>query len=84
MIATGTGGLDGSAHDICVVGAGPVGIALALELARLGRSVLLLESGGGGMAAEAQALSDAAIADARTHVAMDIAVQRSLGRTSAL
>jgi len=84
MIATGVDGLDGARHDICVVGAGPVGISLALELARLGRSVLLLESGEDGPNAEAQRLSDAAIADAKTHVAMDIAVQRSLGGTSNL
>lgn len=32
--------------EICVVGAGPAGLALALELARPGRSVLLLEAGG--------------------------------------
>ncbi len=32
--------------DICIIGAGPVGICLAIKLARLGREVLLLESGG--------------------------------------
>src|SRR4051794_41981692 len=32
--------------DVCVVGAGPAGITLALELARLGCRVCLLESGG--------------------------------------
>ena len=32
--------------DVCVVGAGPVGITLALELSRRGRDVVLLESGG--------------------------------------
>ncbi|MEL7461145.1 MAG: FAD-dependent oxidoreductase [Pseudomonadota bacterium] len=32
--------------DVAVVGAGPAGLALALALARAGRSVLLLESGG--------------------------------------
>lgn len=34
------------AGDVCVVGAGPAGITLALELARKGRDVLLLEAGG--------------------------------------
>jgi len=33
-------------HDICIVGAGPAGISLAMGLARAGRSVLLLEGGG--------------------------------------
>ena len=32
--------------DVCVVGAGPVGLTLAAELARLGVDVLVLESGG--------------------------------------
>jgi choline dehydrogenase-like flavoprotein len=32
--------------DVCIVGAGAAGIALAVELKRLGRSVLLLEGGG--------------------------------------
>jgi choline dehydrogenase-like flavoprotein len=32
--------------DVCVVGAGPAGISLALSLAELGREVVLLEGGG--------------------------------------
>jgi choline dehydrogenase-like flavoprotein len=34
------------APDLCIVGAGPAGIALATELDRLGMSVCLLEAGG--------------------------------------
>ena len=45
MIIHGLDGLDGADHDICVVGAGPVGISLALELAERGRSVVLLKFG---------------------------------------
>lgn len=33
------------AYDICVVGAGPLGIAVALHCARVGYSVLLIEAG---------------------------------------
>ncbi|MFG1461267.1 GMC family oxidoreductase [Xanthobacter sp. DSM 24535] len=84
MITTGVSGLDGKVHDVCVIGTGPVGISLAFELAKAGRSVLLLESGELQASAEAQRLSDAEIADPKTHVAMDIAVQRSLGGTSNL
>lgn len=36
----------GSVSDICIVGAGAAGIVLAVELARQGKSVLLLEGGG--------------------------------------
>jgi choline dehydrogenase-like flavoprotein len=32
--------------DVCIVGTGPAGITLALELARKGRQVVLLEAGG--------------------------------------
>ena len=84
MINTGVEGLQDADRDICVVGAGPVGISLALELARLGLSVLLLESGTTGPTAAAQRLADAHITVPKYHVPMDIAVQRSLGGTSNL
>ena len=84
MMTMGLQGLDGSIQDICVVGAGPVGIALALELARRGRSVLLLESGDSRRTLDAQLLSDAEIADTRVHVPMDLAVHRGLGGASNL
>ncbi|WP_421992907.1 FAD-dependent oxidoreductase [Roseococcus sp.] len=71
--------LDRSHHDVCVIGAGPAGIALALELARLGHSVLLAESGQEKPTPQAQALAEAQIADPARHAPMAIAVQRSLG-----
>jgi choline dehydrogenase-like flavoprotein len=39
--------------DVCVVGAGPVGLALAFKLEELGLSVILLEMGAGGTASDA-------------------------------
>lgn len=43
--------------DVCVIGAGPAGATLALELARHGRKVLLLEAGGTSADASRDALS---------------------------
>ena len=84
MIRSGSDGLTDATHDLCIIGAGPVGIAMALESARRGRRVLLLESGGDGVDDEAQALSDAAIVDPARHDSMRIAVARRLGGTSNL
>lgn len=50
--------------DVCIVGAGPAGITLALELAGRGRSVCLLESGGLGHERSSQALLDGEVAGA--------------------
>jgi choline dehydrogenase-like flavoprotein len=44
--------------DICVVGAGAAGITVATELARQGREVCLVESGGLDLEADTQALHD--------------------------
>ncbi|HEY0292763.1 MAG TPA: FAD-binding protein, partial [Hansschlegelia sp.] len=42
--------------DVCVVGTGPAGITLALELSKKGRSVVLLEGGGASYEADSQSL----------------------------
>ena len=68
--------------DICIVGSGPVGMALALELERLGRKVVVLESGGSRVNARLADASRADIADARRHAPMEMAVCRALGGTS--
>jgi choline dehydrogenase-like flavoprotein len=68
--------------DVCVVGTGPVGMALALELERLGRTVLMLESGAVEIEAELRDASRAEIVDLDRHAPMDIAVVRALGGTS--
>jgi len=68
--------------DICVVGSGPIGTALALELEQLGRDVLVLESGGPAVNAAVSDASYAVIADSRRHAPMDKAVCRALGGTS--
>ena len=71
-------------HDICIVGSGPAGLVLALEAARLGKRVLVLESGSARPDRLQQGLSDADIVDPLRHDDMSIAVSRQLGGTSNL
>ena len=70
-----------SAH-LAVVGAGPVGIVVALEAAKNGMEVLLVESGYGKFNAHVQQLSEAAEWDPDLHAPMSMAVRRQLGGTS--
>lgn len=74
----------GRRADVAVIGAGPVGMKLALDLADAGLDVVLIESGREGADKPAQALGDAEIADPARHAPMDLAVRRGLGGTSAL
>jgi choline dehydrogenase-like flavoprotein len=73
---------DGTEADVCVVGAGPVGIAVAIASAQAGLSVLLLEAGNEDPRPSDVAPSDEVIAEGR-HAPIGIAVSRALGGTSA-
>jgi choline dehydrogenase-like flavoprotein len=68
--------------DVCVVGTGPVGMAMALEFERLGEEVLLLEAGGTEVNRVGTEASRAQIVDPGRHASMEIAVCRALGGTS--
>jgi hypothetical protein len=70
--------------DVCVIGAGPVGIVTALELAGKGFRVLLLESGGKGTTPEAQDLQTADNLNPDHHHDPRTSVARRLGGTSNL
>ena len=72
-----------SAH-LAVVGTGPAGIAVALEVARHGFDVLLIESGTTKFDARIQQLSDAAERNPTLHAPMSVAVRRQLGGTSVI
>ena len=84
MISSGIDGLDGSDYEVVVVGAGPLGISLSLELARSGVKVLLLESGGDQPSPERQELSRGTIVDPRVHDELEITGSRRLGGASNL
>jgi choline dehydrogenase-like flavoprotein len=53
--------------DVCIVGAGAAGIAMALELIESNLEVLLLESGGFEFDPQTQSLYEGAVADERLH-----------------
>lgn len=76
--------LDSSHHAVCVVGAGPVGLALATALTRQGVRVLLLESGGKRADPVVQELSAAMLVDPSRHDDLMIATSRRLGGASNL
>lgn len=70
--------------DLAVVGSGPAGITVALEVAREGFDVVIIESGRERFDPFAQQLSDAAEFDVDLHAPMSMAVRRQLGGTSAI
>jgi choline dehydrogenase-like flavoprotein len=68
--------------DIAVVGAGPAGIVLALELANSGYKVALIESGGLHFSAAIQNLGAANYLDPQFHASMSECTRRQVGGTS--
>jgi len=84
MLTDGIDGLDQVSHDICVIGSGPVGLALGTRLAKHGKRVIVLESGGKAPDEAIQSLSRATLVDPSKHDDMMIAVARRLGGTSNL
>lgn len=66
--------------DICIVGAGPAGIAMAREFARSRRSVLVLESGGMSVDGQAQELNRGV--NTRGDFSLEATRFRALGGTS--
>lgn len=84
MIRAASDVADGStlSAEVVVVGSGPMGTVVALELADAGHRVLLIESGGPRPDRAIQALSRQAGNDP-WHVPSDLAVRRQIGGTSA-
>ncbi|WP_062226281.1 GMC oxidoreductase [Aureimonas frigidaquae] len=84
MIHDGFDGLGTHFPGVCIIGAGPIGIALAVELERQNVPVLMLESGGHRQSPSIQALAEADFAEPDRHDDMRIATARALGGTSNL
>jgi GMC oxidoreductase/FAD binding domain len=72
----------GMAADLAVVGAGPAGIVVALEAAKQGISVVLIESGGRTFDQSVQELAEAAQWDRRRHAPLSLSTRRQVGGTS--
>ncbi len=69
--------------DVAIVGAGPAGIVLALELARASIRVVLVESGGDSFNAAAQRLGNT-VGDDPSHTPMSLTTRRQIGGASNL
>ena len=65
--------------DVCIVGAGAAGIALALDLESSGYDILVLESGSLKPEPKTQALYDGEVSDERMHSPTDRYRQRRFG-----
>jgi choline dehydrogenase-like flavoprotein len=70
--------------DVCIIGAGPAGISLALDLSARGFSVLMLESGFMQEDSETQKLYAGEVADEAMHSPTDKYRQRRFGGSSAI
>jgi len=77
---------DGStlSADLAVVGAGPAGIAIAIEVANKGFDVVLVESGYEEFDSNTQQLAEAADWNNALHAPMSMSVRRQLGGTSTI
>jgi choline dehydrogenase-like flavoprotein len=69
--------------DVAIVGAGPAGIVLALELSAVGHRVVLIESGGDTFDADLQRLGDTGGEDP-PHAPMSLTTRRQVGGASNL
>jgi choline dehydrogenase-like flavoprotein len=70
--------------NICIVGGGPAGLSLAMELARFGKSILLLESGDMTPRDDLQSLNEGEVVDEALHSPPDTYRPRCLGGGTAI
>src|SRR5580700_1351795 len=70
--------------DICIVGAGAAGIAMALQFLNSRLDVLILESGGLAPEPQTQALYQGTVTEARLHSPPDRYRERRFGGTTTI
>lgn len=70
--------------DIAIVGAGPAGIVLALELANSGYDVALIESGYLQFSETVQKLGESSYLEPNFHAPMSVCTRRQVGGTSVI
>ena len=70
--------------DVCIIGAGPAGIALALDLSERGFSILVLESGFMEEDSKTQQLYEGEVANETLHSPTDKYRQRRFGGSTAI
>ena len=70
--------------DVCIIGGGPAGITLAMQLAATGRDIVLLESGDLDASDETQALNAGEVVDEALHSPPDKYRVRCLGGASSI
>ncbi len=86
MIIDARDGFDGQtlSADLCIVGAGAAGIAMALQFVDTKFEVLVLESGGLQAETESQALYEGTVADEKLHSPPDRYRERRFGGTTTI
>jgi choline dehydrogenase-like flavoprotein len=84
LTASDIAGIDLLSADVVVVGAGPAGIVLALELVEQGLDVIVVESGLVSYSEDTQYLSEAGLWQTEIHARMTMAVRRQVGGTSVI
>lgn len=70
--------------DITIIGAGGAGIVMALEIAKAGVNVTLIDSGGPSYSERVQALADTEHYDPNLHPPMNECTRRQIGGTSVI